>query len=594
MATVSQWNPFGVSMNITATAGTVTRTSATKYTVKINASWKVYWQNNKTNYGMTASSGGGSVTLNKFGTSASSGSGTFTGTYSIDGNSSASKTITVTFKNFNSDNGKSATKNVSFSVTVPAWSSYTIKYDANGGSGAPSSQTKWKDQKLTLSSTKPTRTGYTFSKWNTKADGSGTSYSAGASYTSNASATLYAQWTPITYTITYNANGGTLGSVTTQKKNYGVSITLSGTATRTNYNFLGWSTSKTATAATYKKGSSFSTNANTTLYAVWELAYVKPKITKLSTERCTSGGDISDEGTSALVRFDWTTDVDVVSITIKWKASNVTSWNSVSASASGKSGSVSQVIGNDKLNVDTSYDVAVEVADANASQTKTGTVQGTAFPVDVKTGGKGVAFGGPATSNNTAEFYYKIKAREDLNFYINNKAIRGVKPGTTTLVEAFNPQNSNGNTIIGYGNYSNAEGNTNVYGHDINFGVSNIAEPGSFRPYRRQGDSLTFSALRTSGYVTNSGTDVSFVAPISVPIIGSPTVTVTSVKGFVLRQGGKYTHGSSAEVFVVPDSYSATAGAFGGIHIIAKFSNATNATNNDAIGIYWNGTITFS
>jgi len=71
---------------------------------------------------------------------------------------------------------------------------YDVKYDANGGSGAPSAQTKTSGQTLTLSSTKPTRTGYDFINWNTKKDGTGTSYAPGASYTADASVTLYSIW----------------------------------------------------------------------------------------------------------------------------------------------------------------------------------------------------------------------------------------------------------------------------------------------------------------------------------------------------------------------------------------------------------------
>ena len=71
---------------------------------------------------------------------------------------------------------------------------YTISYNANGGSGAPSNQAKDGGVNLTLSSTVPTRSGYAFTGWNTKADGSGTSYASGATYTGNADATLYAQW----------------------------------------------------------------------------------------------------------------------------------------------------------------------------------------------------------------------------------------------------------------------------------------------------------------------------------------------------------------------------------------------------------------
>lgn len=206
------WNPFGVSFELTASGGTVTRTSATQYTVKINAAWETYYSGAQTNYGMTASSGGGSVTLNPFGTYASSGSGSFTGTYSISGNGSATKAITVTFKNFNNDNGDSATTTVTFNVTVPAWTSYTVSYNANGGSGAPSSQTKWKDQTLTLSSTKPTRTGYTFVGWGTSTTDTTADYSAGGSYTTNASDTLYAVWSENKLTVNYYSNYANYGT----------------------------------------------------------------------------------------------------------------------------------------------------------------------------------------------------------------------------------------------------------------------------------------------------------------------------------------------------------------------------------------------
>lgn len=213
------WNPFGVMFELTASGSNVTRTSATQFTVKINAAWETYYDGAQTNYGMTASSGGGSVNLNSSGNVSSGSSGSFTGTYSISGNGSATKSVSVTFRNFNNDNGDSATTTVSFNVTVPAWTSYTVSYNANGGSGAPSNQTKWRDQSLTLSSTKPTRTGYTFSKWNTKSDGSGTSYSSGGSYTANSAATLYAIWTENALTVNYYSNYADYGTYKGEKLN---------------------------------------------------------------------------------------------------------------------------------------------------------------------------------------------------------------------------------------------------------------------------------------------------------------------------------------------------------------------------------------
>lgn len=177
-------------------------------------------------------------------------------------------------------------------------------------------------------------------------------------------------------------------------------------------------------------------------------------------------------------------------------------------------------------------------------------------------------------------------------FLENNEAIMGYDTSGNP-VNAFQAQNSSNNTIVGYGNYDRKSGNTNIYGHDLNFGISNIPTPGAYRPYRRQGDTISI-VIRTAGYVTNGGKDVSFWIPCSEPIIGSPTATAKSNDGFVLRQGAKYTHGSGAEVYINPTSYEATATMYSGIYIKAVFNDTTNVTNNDAIGIYWSGTITLS
>lgn len=644
MATVSKWTPFGVALDITATGGTVTRTSATQFTVVINASWETYYNGASTNYGMSATSGGVTKTISSFGTKRSSGSGQFTGTFSISGNGSASKTISVVFKNFNTDNGDSASKTVSFTVSVPAWTSYTIKYNANGGSGQPSNQTKWKNQTLKLSSTKPTRTGYSFKNWNTASNGSGTSYASGANYTANAAATLYAQWNINTYTVTYNGNGGTV-SPTTATKTYNQALTLA-TATRTDYIFKGWATSATGSVI-YPAGSSYTNNAVITLYAVWELDYWKPKVTNAT---------VKWNGSSALVSFNWSTSKETPTITIEWEGSD-NSTGSRTVATSGTSGTVNETISS--LNVDATYTFHITVTDSGDSTPVTKYLGGTKYPFGMLPENKGVSFGKAPEKENYADFAFKILSREnaeflndksihgtdtdgtvysalipvtasgntslghglykagkghthiygnDVQFYTNgggvhlngndlyfdnNVVIFGTKPDGS-IFEAINPQNASGNLVLGYDNYDNKNGLTNIYGYDLNFGVSNITNPGTYRPYRRQGDTLTFTALRTTGYVTNSKTEVSFVVPLAMPVIGSPTVTVTSVNGFILRQGNNYTHGSTASAYATPTSYTASCGMTFGVHITAKFSDTTNATNNDAIGIYWSGTITFS
>lgn len=78
-------------------------------------------------------------------------------------------------------------------LTINAKPSYTISYNANGGSGQPGNQTKWFDESITLSSVKPTKTNHSFLGWSTSASGSA-NYQPGQTYTGNSNLTLYAVW----------------------------------------------------------------------------------------------------------------------------------------------------------------------------------------------------------------------------------------------------------------------------------------------------------------------------------------------------------------------------------------------------------------
>lgn len=158
-------------------------------------------------------------------------------------------------------------------ISIPL-TEYTVSYNANGGSGAPSSQTKYYGKTLTLRSTKPTRSGYTFAGWGVSTTDTSVNYAAGGKYTKNASDTLYAIWKK-TIKLTYNANGGkgapsaqsaTIYNATTSKT-FSIKSTK---PTRTGYNFKGWSKSSTATSATYVYGDTITLTTSDTLYAVWE------------------------------------------------------------------------------------------------------------------------------------------------------------------------------------------------------------------------------------------------------------------------------------------------------------------------------------
>ena len=120
--------------------------------------------------------------------------------------------------------------------TIPALPvTYTVSYDANGGSSAPAAQTKTKDVALTLSSTKPTRTGYTFLGWATSKTAASAQYQPGGSYTANAAVTLYAVWkeNAPTYATTLTVSSATAS----QGKEVSLNVSLAGNSGIIGINF---------------------------------------------------------------------------------------------------------------------------------------------------------------------------------------------------------------------------------------------------------------------------------------------------------------------------------------------------------------------
>ncbi len=168
---------------------------------------------------------------------------------------------------------------------------YAITYNKNttdSVSSMPDNQTKEHAVDIKLSTNTPTRTGYTFSGWNTKDNGSGTSYAAGATYKTNAALTLYAQWTAKTYTVSYikNTTDSVSNMPSNQTKTYGADLTLSNnTPTRTGFTFTGWNTKADGKGTSYAKGATYKTNAALTLYAQWTpskvFTYIYTKASKL-------------------------------------------------------------------------------------------------------------------------------------------------------------------------------------------------------------------------------------------------------------------------------------------------------------------------
>jgi len=207
-------------------------------------------------------------------------------------------------------------------VTLYAiWSlnAYTVYYNMNGGSGSVAPQPARYGNSVTVSNATPTRTGFTFSGWNTQSAGNGTAYAGGSSLTVPASnVTLYAQWTPIDYAVNYSANGGTGAPSAQTPLNAGASVTLSSTVpSQTGYQFNGWNTRADGTGINYLSGGSLTMPAgNVTLYAVWV-----PNILDLLYNA--NGGT----GAPAAATAATSSTVTVTSVTPTRAGYNFTGWN---------------------------------------------------------------------------------------------------------------------------------------------------------------------------------------------------------------------------------------------------------------------------
>lgn len=182
-------------------------------------------------------------------------------------------------KNLTSVDGATVTLYAQWTV-----STYSIAFNGNGHTGGSTASMSVKfDTPVTLRANGFTKTGHTFKNWNTKSNGSGTTYSdkqtvTNLSSTAGGTIYLYAQWNPNSYTIQFNGNGNTGGSTASMSMRYGTPKNLTANGfTKTGYVFNGWSTKADGTGTGYSDKQQVnnltSTNGGTvTLYAKWKPA----------------------------------------------------------------------------------------------------------------------------------------------------------------------------------------------------------------------------------------------------------------------------------------------------------------------------------
>ncbi len=154
-------------------------------------------------------------------------------------------------------------------ISFYAWWSinqYTVTYNANGGSVSPTSSTVNAGSSVTLPT--PTRSGFTFDGWYTATTGGSFVGNGGSSYTPSSSVTIYARWSTVQYTITWNANGGSV-SPTSSVVNAGSSVTAP-TPTRSGFTFSFWRSPLAGGDPTIvSAGNSYTPTGNIEFYAIW-------------------------------------------------------------------------------------------------------------------------------------------------------------------------------------------------------------------------------------------------------------------------------------------------------------------------------------
>jgi uncharacterized repeat protein (TIGR02543 family) len=253
------------TLTVTASGGggsTITQTSLTSGTTTVSASGTfnpgaITVANNTgpVKFATTVSSSGLSVTGGGVVTT----KGTLTpGAYTVSGTDSDADGDTGTW---------------TFTLTVTGVIN-TVSFNAHGGTGTMATESHDVRGALTINSF--TRTGYTFVDWNTAADGSGTSYANGATYSFSTSITLYAQWKAgrvPTHSVAFKANGGA-GSMAVERDNT-PTVLSANHFTRVGHTFTSWNTKANGSGANYGDGATYSFKASVTLYAQWKKVVVK-------------------------------------------------------------------------------------------------------------------------------------------------------------------------------------------------------------------------------------------------------------------------------------------------------------------------------
>ena len=315
----------------------------------------------------------------------------------------------------------SGTVKKSDTITIAARPTYTVTFNANGGT--KTSKVTVLDEATTKFPSAGTRTGYKMLGWSTSSSASSATWVVGGTTPQiTSSRTYYAVWQRISYTATFNVNGGS-GSVSSGSSYYNATYTFPTTRpTKSGYLFVGWSLNSGAAAASYVPGKSikWSWEKNQTFYAIYIEDDINPIIEDLSIKRATYNSSTSsyvqdDQSENVYVSFDWVSGAtssgysNSTTINVSVDGTSVYSTN-----ASSSSGEVGVLLG-DSYPLDDEFEVTVRVTDnvnSNYTEEKSSIPKG-GYTIAISANGKAVALFGTADDEDPGFSLYNNKVKMD-------------------------------------------------------------------------------------------------------------------------------------------------------------------------------------
>ena len=230
--------------------------------------------------GLSGSANGSTVTLfaSTGGTGATGGGTIWSVTDTAANNAAPSTTVPSVIVTAGANK---AFRGIAFAPSGPI--TYTVTYNGNGATAgaAPTDGASPYNSGATVAVAGNTgnlaRTGYAFNGWNTAANGGGTNYAEASAFAIMGNTTLYAQWTINTYSVTYDANGGSAAPTDGNSPynfNSAVTVLAAGGMAKSGYTFTNWNAAADGSGTAYHPGDTFNIAANTTFYAQWIVTLV--------------------------------------------------------------------------------------------------------------------------------------------------------------------------------------------------------------------------------------------------------------------------------------------------------------------------------